>query len=93
MHGNGLFPNSIDITETINSNDNENIVLLPEEKIESIPYINGMKAFYKKLPDQINIYLDGFNIDTIHHLFYHKSFDMIIKNIDIVDYLCLSINH
>ena len=75
-----------------NNKNDENIILLPEEQIEKIKYIQGMKMFYKTIPDQINIYLDGFNIDIIHHLFYDKSVEMIIKNIDIVDYLCLSIS-
>ena len=74
------------------NNNDENIILLTEEQIEKIKYIQGMKVFYKTIPDQINIYLDGFNINTIHHLFYNKSVEMIIKNIDIVDYLCLSIS-
>jgi len=69
----------------------ENIVVLSNEKLDVIPYIQSMKIFYKILPDCIDINLDGFDITTVHTLFYNKSIETIIKNIYIVDYLCLSI--
>jgi hypothetical protein len=69
----------------------ENIVVLSNEKLDEIPYIQSMKIFYKILPDCIDINLDGFDITTVHTLFYNKSIETIIKNIYIVDYLCLSI--
>ena len=73
------------------NNYDENIVLLPNEKLEQLPYFQSMKIFYKILPDCIDINLHGFDITDVHRLFYNKSFETILKNIDILDYLCLSI--
>jgi len=82
------------MTKTIRfyNNYKENIVLLPDEKVEKIQYLQSMKTFYKTLPNQIDINMYDFNIDMINHLFENKTIELILNNIDIVDYLCLSIS-
>lgn len=69
----------------------EKEIQLSENDIKRVRFIDGMKTFYGKLPETVCINMENFQIDDIEYLFINKKVQLIFKNMDILDYLCISI--
>ena len=69
----------------------EKEVRLSEDDIKRVPFIEGMRSFYGKLPETVSINMENFVIDDLEDLFTNKTVEIILRNVEILDYLCVSL--
>lgn len=69
----------------------EKEIKLSEDDIKRVPFIDGMLTFYGKLPETVSISMENFEIGELQDLFTNKTVQLILRNVVILDYLCISL--